>query len=177
MEHVYGYCPKCGLPGIARERRMNGNDTCTQGHVYPSSEAIQKGDPLKTQVTIDDLKKLERHLNAIEVANFDGTASMAQMVVAQHEALIRILDYLVQCANKERMTQALQSAAKPVSDTCEQIIGEIEKIKQAMPPPMLVSNAREGMIKALEWARDMSCDGCYTIYDVAITRLENGGEL
>lgn len=177
MEHVYGYCPKCGLPGIARERRKNGNDTCTQGHVYPSSEAIQKGDPLKTQVTIDDLKKLERHLNKVQVANFDGNASMAQMVIAQHEALIRILDYLVQCANKERMTQALQSAAKPVSDTCEQIIGEIEKIKQAMPPPMLVSNAREGMIYALRWALDHAVTDYSSCVKNAITRLENGGDL
>lgn len=35
----YGYCPHCGKPGIERERRLNGNDKCEGGHVYPSSEA------------------------------------------------------------------------------------------------------------------------------------------
>ena len=151
---------------------MNGNDTCTQGHVYPSSEAIQKGDPLKTQVTIDDLKKLERRLNEVQVANFDGNASMAQMVIAQHEALIRILDYLVQ----ERMTQVLQDTAKPVSDTCNQIISEIEKIQEAMPP-MLVSNAREGMIYALRWALDHAVTDYSSCVKNAITRLQKGGDL
>lgn len=35
----YGYCPVCGLPGEARERKLTGNDTCESGHVYPSMEA------------------------------------------------------------------------------------------------------------------------------------------
>jgi hypothetical protein len=35
----YGYCPHCGKPGIRRERRPDGNDTCESGHVYPSSAA------------------------------------------------------------------------------------------------------------------------------------------
>lgn len=49
-------------------------------------------------MTIDDLKKLERHLNEVQIANFEGNASMAQMLIAQHEALIRIIDYLVESA-------------------------------------------------------------------------------
>lgn len=36
----YGYCPTCGAPGVERERRLNGNDTCTNGHVYPSAKAL-----------------------------------------------------------------------------------------------------------------------------------------
>jgi len=36
----YGYCPKCGAPGVQRERRLNGNDKCTKGHVYPSKDAL-----------------------------------------------------------------------------------------------------------------------------------------
>lgn len=32
----YGYCPHCSKPGVARERRADGNDTCESGHVYPS---------------------------------------------------------------------------------------------------------------------------------------------
>lgn len=38
-EAPYGYCPTCGAPGIARERRLNGNDQCEKGHDYPSSSA------------------------------------------------------------------------------------------------------------------------------------------
>lgn len=38
----YGRCPICGRPGIERERRLNGNDTCAGGHKYPSNVAILK---------------------------------------------------------------------------------------------------------------------------------------
>lgn len=38
---VYGRCPTCGAPGVLRERRINGNDKCSGGHVYPSASAIQ----------------------------------------------------------------------------------------------------------------------------------------
>lgn len=44
---TYGYCPICGLAGITRERRPNGNDRCISGHVYPSAKA------LKVQPTVD----------------------------------------------------------------------------------------------------------------------------
>lgn len=37
---VYGYCPACGARGKQRERRINGNDTCERGHVYPSRDAV-----------------------------------------------------------------------------------------------------------------------------------------
>lgn len=47
-------------------------------------------------ITREDLKKIERHLNEVQLANTEGNASMAQMLIAQHEALIRILDYLMQ---------------------------------------------------------------------------------
>lgn len=36
---AYGYCPVCGAMGSARERRINGNDQCIRGHVYPSANA------------------------------------------------------------------------------------------------------------------------------------------
>ena len=36
---LYGYCPTCGAPGVSRERRPNGDDQCTNGHVYPSADA------------------------------------------------------------------------------------------------------------------------------------------
>ena len=41
----YGYCPHCGAPGKTRERRPNGNDTCENGHVYPSSAALKEPPP------------------------------------------------------------------------------------------------------------------------------------
>ena len=41
-EFLYGRCPICMGPGISRERRPNGNDTCHRGHNYPSSSAIIK---------------------------------------------------------------------------------------------------------------------------------------
>lgn len=36
----YGYCPKCGKPGVSRERRPNGDDLCMSGHKYPSIDAM-----------------------------------------------------------------------------------------------------------------------------------------
>lgn len=36
----YGYCPVCGSPGALRERRLNGDDICKEGHRYPSQNAV-----------------------------------------------------------------------------------------------------------------------------------------
>jgi hypothetical protein len=40
----YGYCPLpfCGAPGRDRERRLNGDDTCVNGHKYPSASALKE---------------------------------------------------------------------------------------------------------------------------------------
>lgn len=37
---LYGLCPACGAAGAERERRPNGNDTCVNGHTYPSAHAV-----------------------------------------------------------------------------------------------------------------------------------------
>jgi hypothetical protein len=37
---LYGHCPDCGEPGVSRERRPDGNDTCAAGHVYLSAKAL-----------------------------------------------------------------------------------------------------------------------------------------
>ena len=37
---VYGHCPVCGAPGVARERGIGGNDICERGCVYPSAKAV-----------------------------------------------------------------------------------------------------------------------------------------
>jgi hypothetical protein len=42
---AYGVCPKCGALCAYRERRPNGNDTCTRGHTYPSSQAVRVSEP------------------------------------------------------------------------------------------------------------------------------------
>jgi len=46
LKDMYGYCPTCGARGVQRERRLNGNDTCEQGHIYPSNTRLSepKGD-------------------------------------------------------------------------------------------------------------------------------------
>jgi hypothetical protein len=38
---LYGYCPRCGSACQERERRINGHDTCVNGHTYPSSHAVR----------------------------------------------------------------------------------------------------------------------------------------
>lgn len=35
-----GHCPTCGARGVMRERRINGNDRCENGHTYPSKTAV-----------------------------------------------------------------------------------------------------------------------------------------
>jgi 7-cyano-7-deazaguanine synthase len=37
---IYGYCPACGSEGVFRERRLDGNDKCKNGHTYPSRTAL-----------------------------------------------------------------------------------------------------------------------------------------
>lgn len=41
----YGYCPHCKSEGKLRERRPQGNDTCREGHVYPSDKALTTREP------------------------------------------------------------------------------------------------------------------------------------
>ena len=38
-EALFGYCPQCGAPGVARERRLDGRDRCANGNDYPSASA------------------------------------------------------------------------------------------------------------------------------------------
>jgi HK97 family phage portal protein len=43
---VYGYCPRCGAPGVTRERRPDGNDRCSNGHTYPSRQRLNSPKPV-----------------------------------------------------------------------------------------------------------------------------------
>jgi hypothetical protein len=36
----FGYCPHCGAPGVNRERRPDGYDTCKDGHKYLTRHAL-----------------------------------------------------------------------------------------------------------------------------------------
>ncbi len=44
LESTYGYCPVCKARGKSRERRPNGNDTCENGHIYPSKSSLSFAD-------------------------------------------------------------------------------------------------------------------------------------
>ena len=50
VKSAYGFCPYCGAAGKTRERRLNGNDRCEQGHEYPSRLAT----PLSIARMVDD---------------------------------------------------------------------------------------------------------------------------
>lgn len=40
-DNPYGYCPTCGAPGEHRTtRRFPAEDTCSNGHRYPSERAL-----------------------------------------------------------------------------------------------------------------------------------------
>lgn len=41
-DNPYGLCPHCGAEIVKRERRINGNDTCKSGHVFPSASSIKE---------------------------------------------------------------------------------------------------------------------------------------
>lgn len=38
----YGFCPICGAEGKQRERRVNGDDICRNGHKYPSAKSLKE---------------------------------------------------------------------------------------------------------------------------------------
>jgi len=65
----YGYCPYCGLRGISRERRPNGNDVCENNHTYPSAKAEQHYAPAAETVAvpISQLKNWRNYGNISEI--------------------------------------------------------------------------------------------------------------
>jgi len=44
------HCPKCGAKESCRERRINGNATCENGHKYPSKDAIGADEHLQIEL-------------------------------------------------------------------------------------------------------------------------------
>jgi len=67
-----GFCPLCGAPGKLRERRLNGNDTCENGHVYASRDALTEPPPPKCP------ECGERVPRAIEHATVDWIAALIE---------------------------------------------------------------------------------------------------
>ena len=57
VDYTYGFCPRCGVPGINRERRPNGNDSCFNGHVYPSREAKNCPPPPEFEARIKEISE------------------------------------------------------------------------------------------------------------------------
>lgn len=45
----FGYCPECGVRGVQREKRINGDDKCAAGHTYPSAKAFDKKPAIMTE--------------------------------------------------------------------------------------------------------------------------------
>lgn len=44
---MHGRCPYCRAEVVSRERRPDGNDTCAQGHCYPSRLTVPPDAPVE----------------------------------------------------------------------------------------------------------------------------------
>jgi hypothetical protein len=60
-EAIYGYCPECGAKGTKRERRIDGNDMCANGHIYFSKKAVYPAPPQREWqgLTDEEIRQLE----------------------------------------------------------------------------------------------------------------------
>ena len=48
----YGYCPVCGACGVSRQRRINGDDMCINGHTYQSANALTEPMPFNGDIDL-----------------------------------------------------------------------------------------------------------------------------
>jgi hypothetical protein len=79
----YGYCPHCGSPGIARERRIGGYDRCEKGHDYPSLMAVL---PPEDQTRVRPVKPHGAQLNPIlNEINDERRSQIAKGYDAKHD--------------------------------------------------------------------------------------------
>lgn len=84
---AYGYCPHCHGVAISRERRPNGDDTCENGHKYPSRLTLK-------QLPDADLRSLVR---AFFEAEMDTAGGAPDKMPAYHRArsdLARAVDWM-----------------------------------------------------------------------------------
>lgn len=82
----YGYCPQCGAKGLIRERRMDGNTRCENGHVYPSKDAVTNKPEPKPTANAGKKSVWRRFVDYV------GNGATAA-VVAPRDFLTRILGY------------------------------------------------------------------------------------
>lgn len=91
-EAVYGYCPFCHAPGVSRERRINGNDLCSNGHKYPSSSSSKKEEnkPLPSWVSRAREMIISRNIGLDMAIQSDN-----QSIVSIHHYAITALEELL----------------------------------------------------------------------------------
>jgi len=74
MGSPYDYCPECGARGVRRERRINGNDECERGHVYPSVKPLKE--PRCAEAS--HVEKLEQEIAELRDAVADADRKWAE---------------------------------------------------------------------------------------------------
>ena len=111
MSGDYGSCPMCGAPGNSRERRPNGDDTCENGHKYPSRLATHtEGSYFLVTIPIPNYDDTGIFENPIYVrAKHSPTLhDMIQLTQMMHVRSITFEDYtggyLVMCEMLRRLT-------------------------------------------------------------------------
>jgi hypothetical protein len=82
----YGLCPQCGKEGHSRERRLNGNDVCVNGHTYPSSTAV----PIRTSTVEDELSATYADCS---VEDWDGYGACAISAKAVENAKLFVNNF------------------------------------------------------------------------------------
>lgn len=66
-QHPYGYCPKCGAPGVMRERIDDGNDRCARNCTYPSRDACATPDEApKSSTKCSNCNQMAARLEQVE---------------------------------------------------------------------------------------------------------------
>lgn len=83
----YGYCPHCHGVATKRERRPNGNDTCENGHVYPSRLTLEA-------LPDADLRSLVRAYFEAEMGIAGGAPDKMPAYHRARDDLMRAVDWL-----------------------------------------------------------------------------------
>jgi Zn-dependent M16 (insulinase) family peptidase len=125
----YGYCPTCGIMGVLRERRPNGDDRCAAGHSYPSAKALpaKPMDKNVTPITTAQARELADDIADPDMDNeiADGLRSLAdQLDAALEQAAATAISR--NCAN-EALVKA--TAERDAAARCETLERERDQWK------------------------------------------------
>ena len=93
----YGFCPKCGAEAIRRERRLNGDDICANGHKYPSKDTLNE-EPSAAWLNL--LKRTPEEIEAID------NAKDAEIALLKGELAVKCKDCNCTNAMLENMEYA-----------------------------------------------------------------------